>query len=150
MEKIESFKIIGIAVRTSNQNGQNAVDLGNLWGEFFSKNLLEEIPNCISKDIFAIYTDYESNFEGTYTAILGIRVSNFDTVPENVIAREFPSGNFEKFCAKGIIPNAVIDIWEEIWADDKNLNRKYSYDFEVYSDRSQNGENSEVDIFIAI
>ena len=31
----------------------------------------------------------------------------------------------------------------------KELDRKYSYDFEVYGEKSQNGENSEVEIFIA-
>lgn len=150
MEKVESFKIIGISVSTSNQDGQNAQDLGNLWSQFFSNDLLEKIPNSISKEIFCIYTDYESNFKGSYTAILGLKVSSFDAIPEGLISRELPAGNFMKFTAKGIIPNAVIDTWEEIWADDQQLKRKYTYDFEVYGEKSQNGELSEVDIFIAI
>ena len=150
MEKIEGFKIIGISVQTSNQDGQNAADLGNLWGEFFSTNLVEKIPNSISKDIYTIYTDYESNFKGSYMAILGLKVSSFDAVPEGLIAREFPSENFKKFTAKGIIPNAVIDTWEEIWAEDKQLKRKYSYDLEIYTEKSQNGINSEVEILISI
>lgn len=29
-------KIIGIAVRTTNANGQSATDLGKLWGQFMS------------------------------------------------------------------------------------------------------------------
>lgn len=150
MEKIESFKIIGIAVQTSNQNGQNAMDLGNLWGQFFSDNLLEKIPNKISDDVICIYTDYESNFKGEFTAILGLKVSSIDVHPEGLIAREFQAGNYKKYVAKGLIPNAVIDTWEEIWAEDKLLKRKYSYDFEVYGSKSQNGENSEVEIFVAL
>ncbi len=150
MEKVESFKVIGIAVETSNQNGQNAEDIGNLWGHFFAENLMENIPNSVGTDIFALYTDYESDFRGGYTAILGLKVSSLDTIPDGLIGREFKGGNFKKFCAKGIIPNAVIDTWEEIWTDDKQLKRKYSYDFELYGAKSQNGDNSEVEIFIAI
>ena len=150
MENIASFKIIGISVQTSNQDGQNALDLGNLWSEFFSKDLLEKIPGKVSNDIYVVYTDYASNFKGEYTAIIGLKVTAFDEVPEGLVAREFPSEDFKKFTSKGIIPNAVIDTWEEIWADDKQLRRKYTYDFELYGAKSQNGENSEVEIFIAV
>ena len=150
MEKVESFKIIGIAVDTSNQDGQNAEDLGNLWGQFFADNLIEKIPNSTGNDILAIYTDYESDFRGNYTAILGLKVSSLEQIPDGLIGREFEAGNFKKFCAKGIIPNAVIDTWEEIWTDDKQLKRKYTYDFELYGPKSQNGENSEVEIYVAI
>ena len=150
MEKVEGFKIIGISVETSNQNGQNAEDLGNLWAKFFANNLIEKIPNSISNDILAIYTDYKSDFRGNYTAILGLKVSSLHQIPEGLIGREFAAGSFKKFSAKGIMPNAVIDTWEEIWTDDKLLKRKYTYDFELYGAKSQNGENSEVDIFIAI
>jgi predicted transcriptional regulator YdeE len=47
------------------------------------------------------------------------------------------------------MPKSVLDTWANIWEHDKELNRKYSYDFEVYGDKSQNGENSEVEIYIA-
>ena len=47
------------------------------------------------------------------------------------------------------MPNAVVTTWVDIWQKDKELDRKYSYDFEVYGEKSQNGENSEVEIFIA-
>lgn len=150
MTVVENFKIIGISVQTSNQNGQNAEDIGNLWGRFFSENLIENIPNSLGNEIYAIYTDYQSDFTGGYTAILGLKVSSIDTIPTGLIAREFDAGNFKIFTATGIIPNAVIDTWEEIWTNDKELNRKYSYDFELYDLKSQNGINSEVAIFIAI
>lgn len=47
------------------------------------------------------------------------------------------------------MPNAVMETWKEIWTKDNELNRKYTADFEVYGEKSQNGENSEVDIYIA-
>jgi len=47
------------------------------------------------------------------------------------------------------MPEAVAKTWTTIWERDKELNRKYTYDFEVYGEKSQNGENSEVEIYIA-
>jgi predicted transcriptional regulator YdeE len=48
------------------------------------------------------------------------------------------------------MPKAVVETWQEIWSSDKSLNRKYTYDFEVYGEKSQNGLNSEVEIYIAM
>ncbi len=47
------------------------------------------------------------------------------------------------------MPNAVINTWLDIWNRNEELSRKYTYDFEVYGEKSQNGENSEVEIYIA-
>ena len=51
--------------------------------------------------------------------------------------------------AKGEIPNAVANAWSDIWLKDEELNRKYTYDFEVYGEKSQNEKNSEVEIYVA-
>ncbi len=143
------FKIIGISTETTNQDGQSLEDLGQLWGRFFTENIIEKIPNRINDEIYSIYTDYESDFTGKYTTIIGVKVSSLNEIPEGFIGREFKNQNFIKFTAKGTMPNAVAETWKEIWEKNKELNRSYTYDFEVYREKSQNGENSEVDIFIA-
>ena len=144
------MKIIGISVETTNINGKSAQDIGSLWEKFFSENIFNLIPNKISPDILAIYTDYESNYQGKYTTIIGCEVSEIDEIPQNCIAREFPKENFNIFKAKGEMPQAVVEIWAKIWAEDKVLNRKYTYDFERYNQKSQQGINSEVNIHIAV
>jgi predicted transcriptional regulator YdeE len=149
MTTINGFKIIGISVRTTNQNNQSAQDIGKLWGQFHSDQLFDKIPNKFNNDIYSIYTDYKSNFTEEYTTIIGLRVNSLDTIPEGLIGREFPADNFVKFIAKGQMPKAIIDTWANIWERDIELNRKYSYDFELYGDKCQNGENSEVEIYIA-
>ncbi|MFJ1379138.1 GyrI-like domain-containing protein [Capnocytophaga canimorsus] len=142
-------KIIGIAVRTTNANGQAATDLGKLWGQFMS-DTISKIPNTISGEIISIYTDYESDYQGEYTAILGQKVSSLDEIPSGMIGREFPATKFQKFIAKGEMPNAVMQTWKTIWEQDEVLNRAYQYDFEVYGEKSQNGDESEVEIFISV
>ncbi len=144
------FKIIGISCRTSNQNNQAQQDLGKLWQQFFSENIAARIPNKIASSIFAVYTDYKSNFTEEYTTIIGFPVASLDEVPEGFVGREFPSENFQKFTAKGEMPAAIASTWQDIWKKDNELNRKYTYDFELYDEKSQQGENSEVAIFIAI
>lgn len=143
------FKIIGIAVRTTNANGQAATDLGKLWGQFMSE-AIPKIPNAISEEIIAMYTDYESDYQGAYTAILGKKVDSLDEIPNGMIGREFPAAKFQRFIAKGEMPNAVVEIWKAIWQQDATLHRAYQYDFEVYGEKSQNGNLSEVEIFLSV
>ena len=149
MEQIEKFKIIGIEVETTNENGKSATDLGKLWEKFYAENVPGKIPNKKSDEIYSIYTDYESDYTGKYTSIIGLKVNSLDQIPNGLIGREFNGGKYQKFVAKGQMPNAVVESWKEIWTKDNELNRKYTADFEVYGQKSQNGENSEVEIYIA-
>lgn len=144
------MKFIGIQVETTNKNGQSAQDLGNLWGKFMGENLFSSIPNKASEDIFVIYTDYESDYQGKYTVIIGTKVSDLQEIPQGMVGREFPEQTFKKWIAKGEIPSALMETWQEIWRNDKNLNRSYLYDLEVYGSKSQNGKNSEVEIWLGV
>ena len=149
MKAINEFKIIGIAARTTNQNNQSVQDIGKLWGQFYANNLIDKIPNKLSNDIYSIYTDYKSDFTEDYTIIIGMQVDNLDTIPSGLIGRKFPGDNFTVFLAKGEMPKAIMDAWATIWEQDKELNRKYSYDFEVYGEKSRNEKDPEVEIYIA-
>jgi predicted transcriptional regulator YdeE len=143
------FKFIGISIRTTNENNQAYYDLESLWKDFFSRNITVLVPNKASNEIVTIYTDYQNDYKGFYTAIIGFVVSTLDNLPEGLIGREFEAENFIKITAQGEIPMSVADAWREIWKKDKKLNRRYTYDFEVYGENSQKGINSEVDIYIA-
>ena len=149
MTTINDFKIIGISARTTNKDTQAAEAIGKLWGQFFADNLSEKIPNKLSSDIYSIYTDYKSNYTEEYTTILGISVSSLENIPEGLMGRQFEGDEFEVFTAKGQMPKAVADTWIDIWHRDAELQRKYTYDFEVYDEKSQNGDESEVKIYIA-
>ena len=150
MHTIAPFKIIGIATRTSNSSGKAAEDLGALWGRFFEEQVGAKISGKLNDDIYAIYTDYESDYTGDYTCLIGYQVSSFENVAEGLVAREFDGGRHIKFVAAGKMPEAVVETWQEIWAKDSELDRKYSADFEVYGAKSQQGDHSEVEIFIAV
>ncbi|MPT33723.1 MAG: AraC family transcriptional regulator [Flavobacterium sp.] len=148
-EKIESFSVIGISVRTTNENQQAMTDIGALWQQFISENLLEKIPNKIDTTIYCIYTDYEKDHTKPYTTILGCRVSDTSFIPEGMVTKTFVSGTYEKIIVKGnIFKGALAEAWFDIWNSDRN--RAYTADFEVYSEKASDPENAEVDIYIAL
>ena len=148
--KIIDMKIIGIETRTTNQNGQAMQDIGGLWNRFFSENIISKIPNAVNSNVYAIYTDYESDYTGEYTTLLGLEVSSLDEIPSGLVGREFPKQNFKRFLAKGAMPQAVAEAWQKIWEQDKELNRLYQYDYELYTEKSQQSDLSEVEIFIGV
>jgi len=143
------FKVIGISVRTTNKDNQALQDIGKLWGQFFAEGIPDKIPNKQSGEIYSIYTDYKSDYTEEYTTIIGVPVTTLDEIPEGLTGREFQPEQFQKFVARGAMPAAVGKAWMDIWQRDKELNRKYTYDFEVYGAKSQQGDDAEVEIFIA-
>lgn len=147
---LSDLKIIGISVETTNANGKSAVDIGNLWGKFFSEDVLSKIPNRASDDIFVIYTDYESNYTGKYTTIIGSRVTSLEEIPDGFVGRTFENQEFKKYIAKGKMPDAVVETWQEIWQNDTTLKRTYRYDIEIYGEKSQNGDLSEVLVLLGV
>ena len=128
--KMESFKLIGIAIRTTNENGQSATDIPLLWNRFMTEGLLEKIPNKVDNTIYCVYTDYEKDHTKPYTTILGCKVTNFDLVPEGMVGKEIAAANYSVQTAKGnLMQGAVINAWTKIWNSD--LQRTFTADYEV-------------------
>jgi len=147
--QIESFYVIGIDVRTTNQNGQAALDLGVLWGRFFAQGVMDQIPDKVGSDIYAVYTDYEGDHTKPYTAVIGARVASLQHIPAGMVGKSIPAGRYELFTAKGNLhQGAVGGEWVKIWK--MPLHRTYGADFEVYGPRASNPQDAEVDIFVGV
>lgn len=149
MKKSETFHIIGIDTRTSNQEGKAAQDIPALWNRFLSQNLMDKIPSKMGTELFCIYTEYEGDHNLPYTTLLGCKVDNLDNVPEGMRGMTFTTQNLKKFTTKGNLQQGVVyNKWLEIW--EEGLDRTYSFDFEVYGEKAQNPEDAEVDIYISV
>jgi len=147
--KIEPFKIIGIAVTTSNTDGQSQKDIGELWGRMMSENLTEKIPNKLSSEIYSLYTNYQGDHTQPYDTILGCKVSSLDEMPEGFVGQSFDGGNYQKFLCKGdLTKGAVYTSWTNIW--NEKLDRVFTADFEVYGSKAQNPQDAELDIYVSI
>jgi len=147
--QLNTIKVIGISVRTTNENGQAGQDIPALWQKFMGEGIIEKIPNKVNGTIYSIYTDYESDHTKPYTTILGCEVSNLDVIPEGMVATTIEAGNYATSTAKGNLEHGVVyQEWAKIWNTD--LNRKYTTDFEIYGEKAQDMANAEVDIFVAV
>lgn len=146
---IEKFHIIGLAIRTTNQNGQSAHDIPKLWETFFTENIRDQIPNKIDTSIYCVYTAYEKDHTTPYTTILGCKVENLSQIPESMVAITVEQAAYTKYVAEGNLAEGIVyNQWLKIWEAD--LPRAFTTDFEVYGKKAENPEQAEVEIFIAI
>ncbi len=146
---IESFCIVGIAIRTTNENNQAATDIPKLWETFFTEKIAAHISNRIDDAVYCLYTDYESDYAKPYNTIIGCRVPDLDTIPQGMLGRIIQAGNYTVFSTKGkLMSDMVYRKWIDIW--NTPLDRAYTTDFEVYGPKTADPENAEVDIYIAL
>lgn len=143
---IKSIKIVGISLKTTNENNQAAKDIPILWDKFFKENISDKIENKKSNEIYALYTDYEGDFMKPYSVVLGHEVENFENIPEGMTAKEIPSSSYAVFQAES--PKKVISAWQNIWKT--SLNRKYLVDFEVYKTVNSSIDMPSIEICVGI
>ncbi len=149
VRKVPARTVVGIARRTSNADGRSSGDIMATWAEFLQMNASAKIKNrAMPPTICAVYSDYESDWRGEYSYLLGCGVSRALTVPDGMEVRKIPAQTYAIFTAKGRMPDEVLAIWSLIWLSD--LPRTYTYDFEVYDKRFTNPKAKEVDICVAV
>ncbi len=86
---IEPFFIMGISIRTTNEDQQAAKDIPALWQRFWNEDILSKIPNKTGNTLYCAYTDYESDFTKPYTTVLGCKVSSLGTIPQGLKVKQF-------------------------------------------------------------
>lgn len=148
-ETIYSFSIIGIAMRTTNENSQSAKDIETIWTRFWNEHIGEKIDEKVSDDIYAVYKDYETDYTGAYTVVIGYRVASLQQIPAGFVGLTIKTGPYKKFISQGKMPEAVYNTWLEIWGS-KTLQRAYKTDFTVHGKKYYDGENAEVETFISV
>ena len=151
MEQVvmDKFQMIGIEVRTSNQNGKAAQDIPGLWQRFMSQDVFQNIPNKTDEaKVYCVYMEYEGDHNAPYTTFIGCQVDSIDQIPEGMVAKNIRGGNYQKFHRNGKLSEIVIDQWMKIW--DAGLARTYQEDYEVYENIAQDPETAEVDIFVGV
>jgi len=148
--KLKEIRLIGLALKTktTNENGQSAIDCGSLWQQFEKEDYLKKIPGKLTNEIFAVYHDYEGDHTKPFSYFIGCKVKKNTEIPDGLNSLIIPAGIYEKIIAKGKMPDCVADTWKEIWRS--NQSRAYNTDFEIYDQKSKNWNDAEVDIFISV
>jgi predicted transcriptional regulator YdeE len=146
---LDPFFLIGITVRTTNENGQSSIDIPKLWETFFARGIRAQIPEKISEDLYCVYTDYEQDHTKPYTTLLGCRVQHLDHIPEGMHGLEVKGATYRKFTAKGKITEGIVfQKWLDIW--NTEMSRDFTTDFEIYGPKAQNPDDAEIDIFVSV
>ncbi len=111
---IEMNKVIyGNKIRTSNE------DIN-----VFSKEWEEFLKNKSEGDIYAVYSNYESNHTGSFDFMIGTEEKS----GQHSIT--IPNGEYYMWEVESNDLNGVGEAWYEIWQSD--LPRAFATDFEVY------------------
>lgn len=144
------FKLIGLSLgrKTTNENGQSAIDCGYLWQKFEKENCAAKIPGKLTDEIIAVYHEYEGDHTKPYSYFIGFKVNPDAEVPQGLDSIIIPKATYQKLSAKGKMPDCVANAWMEIWRSE--IPRAYKADFEVYDEKSKDWSNAEVDIFLSV
>jgi predicted transcriptional regulator YdeE len=139
---LPEFHIAGISIRTTNKDGQSQAAIGYLWSRFMSEGVLQQIPGRLSDDIYSVYTNYESDYTGEYTVILGCEVRPGIELPASLTGLTIVATKYQVNYLEGEMPGAVVEAWQQIW--NAATNRAYTTDFEQYA------TNGEAKIYLAV
>jgi len=142
---VKNLMLQGIGVRTNNENEKNeeTQKIAPLWAKYDEENIFSKTLNKVNNTSFyGIYTNYESDVNGDYDAIVAVEVTK---AKNNAIVIE--NKKYLVFKKEGELPEVAFELWTEIWEYFKNnseYERAYSIDFEKYS------KEDEIEIFISI
>ena len=143
----QPIEIIGIELRTSNDGGRAFAEIPPLWGRFIEENIVVQILNKLSRDIYGVYNNFENegeNNQGLYTLTIGCPVAPGTEAPEGFSKVIIPASHYLQFPVEQGRQDKVIDVWQKIWAISENEKRNWSFrcEFERYS------ASGEIDVFI--
>src|SRR3974377_552075 len=118
---LPSFHLIGLPLRTTNENNQSMKDIGANWQRFYSENVISKIPNKVDDDgaggstsVLGLYTDYEGDYTKPYTLIIGCKVSSSHAITQShgmtkiLVSRTIPETKYAVFTAKGKMPDCIM------------------------------------------
>lgn len=146
--ELEEKVIVGIKIKTTNQDGKAMQDIGMTWQKLFANGIYEKISNKVNSKTMGLYTEYEGDYTKPYTFIAGAEVSKEVQIGEELESIIIPKGKYAKFIITGDVQNSVGQTWQEIWNMD--LKRKYTCDFEEYQNNSEDMQKQEIHIYIAL
>ena len=150
--RLPEIKIIGIQVRTTNENKQCLQDMSSLWARFFTENMIEKIPGIVDDHAFGVYTDYQKDASAQYSYTVGCHVESLQNIPDGMVGIIIPEQLYAQFSAHpqegSDLKFSVGNAWQEVWKT--QLDRAYAVDFEFYPNCFENYAFNAAEIYISI
>jgi predicted transcriptional regulator YdeE len=141
---LPSFTVTGLSVRTSNSRPDQ---IGQLWQEFYRRDIAGQIATKKSENIYSVYIDYETDYTGPYTLVIGCETDSEDTIPVGLVSKQVPGARFAVFDANGKQPDALIATWQKIYTT--GIERTYTGDFDLY-EMQAGASGPSVSIYVAV
>jgi predicted transcriptional regulator YdeE len=138
-EELPAFTVVGMARRQSNDRPD---EIGKQWQDFFAAGGAAQIPNRLSDEIYAVYTEYEGDYTRPYTIVIGCQVAADGALPAGLVRKTVPGARYAVFDARGPQPASIVAAWQRVWA--ASLPRSYGSDF----DRHRGPED--VEVFVSV
>ncbi|MCH9610341.1 MAG: hypothetical protein S4CHLAM81_05000 [Chlamydiales bacterium] len=139
---------VGITVRVDDPAMASAL-IGALWDKLHREKIVDHVPDRLSDDFYGAYFDYKSNYREGYSLLAGFEVDPKSETPKGLTRVELPASNYKLYEAIGLFPDRMIEVWQDIWANDEKISRAYTVDLEHYGPKFLT-QPPQVDIYIAV
>ena len=134
VQVIDAVELSGFKVRTTNENEMSleTANIAGLWQTFSTQGG----PHLTEKSqVFGVYTNYQSDYTGEFD-VLACSDEAAMAGLEQTSHVQIEAGKYLTFEAQGEMPQAVIELWGEVWGyftqADCPHTRRYTSDFERY------------------
>lgn len=145
IKKIPTFNVVGVELTVTNPE-QAYFQIGEFWETFRTQKIKETIPNKMSPyDTIAVYTNYNRSSNG-YSLILGARTIHTVNIPDTMVGITIPEQTYAVIRVESVIPQHIQETWKKVW--DMPINRRFTYDFEVYKDEEL--DTAHIEFYISI
>lgn len=151
----KGFIAYGISARTANdvELDPRRAQLPLVWHRFYEDALPARLgANAHNGRVVGVYSEYENGARGAYSVTAAVQILRRDTSSDGLHEVSVSPGEYLRFQAYGMGPEAVLAAWAEVWdffgkvehALARSYERAFTADFERY------GDPEAVSIFVAV
>lgn len=144
MNQKEAVTIVGVELRTNNNEATQTVPA--FWKKFYEENLLTQLTDKESVDLYAVYTNYADagySSEGQYSLIIGVTADEFTKDSEGLAQAVLPQQEYIVFSVNDNKEENVDKTWQAILKN-KIIERTFDVDYECYR------SNGYIDVVVGV
>jgi len=144
MNQKEAVTIVGVELRTNNT--QAAQSIPDFWKKFYDENLLAQLTDKESVDLYAVYTNYEDagySSEGQYSLIIGVTSDELTKDSEGLVQAVLPQQEYMVFSVSDNKVENVDKTWQAILKN-RIIERTFDVDYECYR------RNGYIDVVVGV